>query len=148
MCSFLYLVFSLLFLSRVNCFDDPSIVIIGAGAAGIAAATKLYQNGFKNITILEAENRIGGRIYSLQFGETYIDLGAQWCHGQENNVVYEMVKDLKILKDDKMYPRLCHSKRKLIDEKFSLKLIEIFETLYGDVNIDERGSMGEYLIKQ
>ncbi|ENN80088.1 hypothetical protein YQE_03447, partial [Dendroctonus ponderosae] len=39
--------------------DQPSIIIVGSGPAGIAAATKLLQNNFNNIKILEAENRIG-----------------------------------------------------------------------------------------
>jgi len=53
-------------------FDHhPSVVIIGAGAAGIAAASRLVANGFNvsQITILEAENRIGGRIYSMKYGK-------------------------------------------------------------------------------
>lgn len=57
---------------------QPKIVIVGAGAAGIAAATKLLSNGFKNVTVLEAENRIGGRVHSVLFGNTIVDLGAQW----------------------------------------------------------------------
>lgn len=46
---------------------SPSVIIIGAGAAGIAAASSLYQNGFKDVKILEADERIGGRIYSVLF---------------------------------------------------------------------------------
>lgn len=48
--------------------NQPRIVIVGAGAAGIAAASRLLDNGFKNVIILEAENRIGGRIHTTQFG--------------------------------------------------------------------------------
>lgn len=57
---------------------DKKIFVIGAGAAGIAAATKLVSNGFKNLTILEAENRIGGRVHTLAFGANVINMGAQW----------------------------------------------------------------------
>lgn len=49
--------------------EEPKIVIVGAGAAGIAAASKLFEHGFKNITILEAENRIGGRVHTTWFGQ-------------------------------------------------------------------------------
>lgn len=44
------------------------IVIIGAGVSGIAAAAKLFENGFTDVTILEAEDRIGGRIHTVKLG--------------------------------------------------------------------------------
>lgn len=48
---------------------NKKIVIIGAGPSGIAAASKLFENGFANVTILEAENRIGGRVCTTKLGE-------------------------------------------------------------------------------
>lgn len=45
--------------------SSKKVIIIGAGAAGIAAATRLYENGVTDILVLEAENRIGGRVYTL-----------------------------------------------------------------------------------
>lgn len=59
-------------------FKNKKIVIIGAGASGFAAATKLIQNGFEKIIVLEAENRIGGRINTIPFGESVVDMGGQW----------------------------------------------------------------------
>lgn len=57
---------------------DKKIVIIGAGASGFAAAAKLIDHGFENVTILEAENRIGGRVCTIPFAANVVDLGAQW----------------------------------------------------------------------
>ena len=51
-------------------------LIIGAGAAGIAAAAKLYENDITDIIIIEAENRIGGRIH------TFVTPGEFTMHGQ------------------------------------------------------------------
>ncbi|XP_043266525.1 uncharacterized protein [Venturia canescens] len=76
---------------------SPRIVIIGAGASGIAAASRLLQNGFNNVTILEAENRIGGRVYTTRFGDYWVDVGGQWVHGEEDNVVYELAWRLGLL---------------------------------------------------
>lgn len=45
------------------------IIIIGAGAAGIAAASTLYLEGIDNFLILEANQRIGGRIHTENFGK-------------------------------------------------------------------------------
>lgn len=57
---------------------DKKIIIIGAGASGIAAATKLISHGFQNVLLLEAESRIGGRIHTIPFGANVLDIGAQW----------------------------------------------------------------------
>lgn len=59
---------------------DYDVIIIGAGAAGISAAKNLLYNG-KNILLLEARNRIGGRIHDIvtkEMGD--IHLGASWLH--------------------------------------------------------------------
>lgn len=57
---------------------DKQVIIIGAGASGIAAATKLLRNGFRNILILEGQDRIGGRVHSVVHGAGVLDMGAQW----------------------------------------------------------------------
>lgn len=49
--------------------NSEKIIIIGAGAAGISAGCHLYNRGFKNLTILEAKDRIGGRINTVEFGK-------------------------------------------------------------------------------
>ena len=48
------------------------IVIIGAGISGISAAKILFENGMKDVTILEATNRVGGRIHTTDFGRCLI----------------------------------------------------------------------------
>lgn len=44
------------------------VIIIGAGIAGLAAATHLSQNDMNDFIVLEAQNRIGGRICSTKIG--------------------------------------------------------------------------------
>lgn len=46
----------------------PSVIIVGAGVAGVAAASRLLACGIRDVTILEAENRIGGRIFTTNLG--------------------------------------------------------------------------------
>uniref|UniRef100_A0A182K5Y6 Amine oxidase domain-containing protein n=1 Tax=Anopheles christyi TaxID=43041 RepID=A0A182K5Y6_9DIPT len=86
-----FLVCLLLTISLVNGVKNPRVVVIGAGAAGLATASRLYQGGLTNVTILEASQRVGGRIYTTPFGAGIVELGAQWCHGEKGNVVYELV---------------------------------------------------------
>lgn len=46
-----------------------NIAIIGAGASGIAAASRLLQGGINDFVVLEANDRIGGRINTVDFGK-------------------------------------------------------------------------------
>lgn len=57
---------------------NARVVIVGAGISGISAAAKLIENGFNNLVVLEAENRIGGRVMTVPFGNNVLDMGAQW----------------------------------------------------------------------
>ena len=48
---------------------NPNILVLGAGFAGIGAATKLESLGFKDVTIIEASGLAGGRIAKECLGE-------------------------------------------------------------------------------
>lgn len=52
----------------------------------------MLENGLKDIVILEAEDRFGGRIQSVPYSNGSIDMGAQWVHGKNRNVIYELVQ--------------------------------------------------------
>jgi monoamine oxidase len=60
----------------------PDVIVIGAGASGVSAATALASAGL-SITLLEARDRIGGRIFTLQDPKLHapIELGAEFIHG-------------------------------------------------------------------
>lgn len=53
------------------------VIVIGCGAAGVAALRQLYKAGL-NVLGLEAADRIGGRINTVKFGDGHIDIGAAW----------------------------------------------------------------------
>lgn len=48
---------------------QPKTVIVGAGIAGLAAGKYLLSEGFNDFIILEASDRIGGRIWSVPLGK-------------------------------------------------------------------------------
>ncbi|MGZ3678897.1 MAG: flavin monoamine oxidase family protein [Ktedonobacterales bacterium] len=62
---------------------DFDVIVIGAGAAGLAAAHTLSLHG-RSVAILEARDRIGGRIYTLRPSayDLPIELGAEFIHGR------------------------------------------------------------------
>ena len=60
------------------------VIIIGAGCAGMKAAETLSSNGIKNILVLEAQERIGGRINTIWLNgdkKVPLEMGANWIHG-------------------------------------------------------------------
>ncbi|XP_037939567.1 spermine oxidase-like [Teleopsis dalmanni] len=129
------------------------IVIIGAGPSGIAAATKLIKSGFENVLVIEAESRVGGRIYTVDFADNVVDLGAQWCHGEKKNVVYELVKDLNLLEttgtiyDD--YVCIRSNREVLSDDVADVLKTIAFETIPERQKglLKYEGSLGSYLVE-
>ncbi|CAK9324405.1 unnamed protein product [Citrullus colocynthis] len=60
--------------------SSPSVIVIGGGMAGVAAARALHDASFQ-VTLLESRDRLGGRIHTdYSFGFP-VDLGASWLHG-------------------------------------------------------------------
>lgn len=64
--------------------NDPDVLIIGAGCAGIAAARALIAAG-QSCVVLEAGARVGGRAFTTQALGAPLDLGATWLHGAREN---------------------------------------------------------------
>ncbi|GJE26678.1 flavin monoamine oxidase family protein [Methylobacterium organophilum] len=57
----------------------PEVIVLGAGAAGIAAARTLIARGIA-VALLEARDRVGGRAVTTTLRGHAIDLGAHWLH--------------------------------------------------------------------
>lgn len=54
---------------------DASVIILGAGVAGIQAAAQLVQQGITDILIIESTGRIGGRMWNEEWEGLTIELG-------------------------------------------------------------------------
>ena len=130
---------------------SQKIVVIGAGISGFSAAAKLMENGFNDIVILEAENRTGGRIHSIPHGNGFIDLGAQWCHGQGRNVIYELVSkhfafgDTGLEDNDSVF---YQSTGKLAKQAQCVKLATLSESILDEYTQMEKfnGSLGDFFV--
>jgi monoamine oxidase len=57
------------------------VVVIGAGMAGLTAARTLAEAGLK-VLVVEAQDRIGGRIWTRHIDDEAIELGAEFIHGR------------------------------------------------------------------
>ena len=87
-------------LASCRCSGDPesskdsnlsgkSVLIIGAGISGIAAARSLTDMGV-DVRVLESRDRIGGRIFTDNSLGFPVDLGAAWIHGTQGNPVTDL----------------------------------------------------------
>src|SRR5258706_7480972 len=77
---------------------DPkgaSVLILGAGLAGLTAALELRQAGYK-VTVLEFNNRAGGRNWTLRGGDTYTELGGATQKSEFDAGLYLHTRPLRI----------------------------------------------------
>ncbi len=85
---------------------DVDVVVIGAGAAGLGAATSLRQAG-RSALVLEASGRAGGRAWTThprELGGVWFDMGAVWLHAAERNPLVPIAQALgqRLLRSDEL----------------------------------------------
>lgn len=83
---------------------DCDVIVIGAGLAGLGAATALRRTG-RDAVVLEAAGRIGGRAwtaYPEALGGVWFDMGAIWLHDAERNPLTPIARAAgdKLLRSD------------------------------------------------
>jgi monoamine oxidase len=61
------------------------VVVIGAGAAGIGAARELARANSVSLLVLEARDRVGGRVHTIEPAGFPCDRGAEWLHSADRN---------------------------------------------------------------
>lgn len=72
---------------------DADIIVIGAGAAGLACAHALAGDGFR-VRVIEARDRLGGRAHTRLIEGLPLDLGCHWLHSAERNPWTAITEDL------------------------------------------------------
>ncbi len=56
-------------------YENTDVVVIGAGLSGLNTALHLEEQGYK-VAVLEASDRVGGRVHSVPYGDGFVDVGA------------------------------------------------------------------------
>ena len=66
-------------------------IVVGAGVAGLSAA-KLLTDAGRRVVVLEARDRVGGRVVTDRSGGVATDLGASWIHGVTDSPVADAAR--------------------------------------------------------
>ena len=65
----------------------PSVIVVGAGMAGLTAADLLVSSGWQ-VTVLESRDRVGGRVWSANLANGSVaELGGEWIHHGDSGVI-------------------------------------------------------------
>jgi polyamine oxidase len=147
-----YDLYSLWKIIYIKCFNP--VIVIGAGISGLTIA-----EGLSNFMILEARDRIGGRVYT---NDKNLDDGAAWIHGTCDNPLMKLVMtddlipiaqnnpwmhsenaDIKYLNDDRDF---TEETRQQIAQKWSQVVDQIVNSIQDPdhVTIDEAFANSKY----
>lgn len=114
---------------------DFDVIVIGAGIAGLAAAKLLVGWGYE-VAILEATERVGGRILSDHSLGAAFDLGAGWIHGPKGNPISKLAESVSaktfLTSDDSF--RVFDAQGSVVPKAKILKKQEEFEALLEKVD--------------
>ncbi|XP_063609913.1 peroxisomal N(1)-acetyl-spermine/spermidine oxidase-like [Penaeus indicus] len=70
--------------------ETVGVVVVGGGVSGLTAAKTLIDNGVDDVLILEAQDRLGGRVHTYRKEGVVVEEGAEWIHGGWRNPVYRI----------------------------------------------------------
>uniref|UniRef100_A0A1I8AQ76 Amino_oxidase domain-containing protein n=1 Tax=Steinernema glaseri TaxID=37863 RepID=A0A1I8AQ76_9BILA len=104
---------------------SPSVAVVGAGFAGLAAVGRLRELGFEEVILFEGSDHFGGRVHSIPFGTGRLQQGAQYINGKDNEI-YRIAEKLNLIvgeePDDTWYANgdiymgECNTNKALVEE--------------------------------
>lgn len=128
------------------------VVVIGAGLSGLSAARQLQKFGLE-VIVLEARNRVGGRVHTYRKGNFIADLGPNSLNGITGNPMMVLGKQLELLvtelkqripiyenKVDKNGASICHQVDQFLEravEREYNKIMEGTRVLKNDYKIEK-----------
>ena len=75
--------------------DTKAVLVVGAGVAGLAAARSLADAGWP-VRVIEARDRIGGRVYTTRDWGVPLEMGASWVQGVNDNPLMALAQKAQL----------------------------------------------------
>ena len=130
---------------------NTKTVIIGAGVSGISTAVQLLQQNYKDFLVFEALERIGGRVNTIDYGNGFLENGAQFIHGQKSNPIYYIARDNQLIdskfnqiiedsdSEDDTDSKYIHAMPNgtQVESDMADKLADLLEEAYGKMELEE-----------
>ena len=119
-------------MSKEETFD---VVVIGGGFAGITAARELQKFGYSAV-VLEARDRIGGRVWTSELEGHKVEMGATWVHWFQPYIWAELIRSGLALHEDPFLPPITvwveGEPQELEFERFRAILQDVWSRFAGD----------------
>ncbi|MFT5679453.1 MAG: polyamine oxidase [Myxococcota bacterium] len=125
--------------------SPEKVVIIGAGIAGLTAAAALNDDG-REVIVLEARDRLGGRTWTADVEGAEVDLGGAWIHGPRGNPVALLLEGLRqTWTDDEPEPgpfadhtgHVFSLTEQRKAERFAMRMLESADWLPAELGVDD-----------
>ncbi len=113
---------------------EAEVLVLGAGISGLAAARTLVDKGV-SVILLEARDRIGGRMWTDTSLGLPLDLGASWIHGVKGNPITALAKQFgveTVVTDYDNGILYDFDGRELSEDDYK-EVEDLFESIYGEV---------------
>jgi len=131
--------------AKDKALDD--VIVIGAGIAGLSAASSLKAQGYR-VVVLEGRDRIGGRIWTDRSWQGIpLDMGASWIHGVDRNPISALAQKFNLttlptdyssnILYDREGNRLSDAAQDQIDRRFT-QVIEQLDRLRKSMDAAEK----------
>lgn len=117
-----------------NSSTSADVLVLGAGIAGLAAARTLTDKGL-NVIVLEARNRVGGRMWTDSSLGLPLDLGASWIHGVNGNPITKLAKQFGVttVPTDDENSMMFHADGSEMTDAEWAEMEALFEEIYAEV---------------